>query len=263
MCGLSTRKTRTPWLDPEERRRRGAPSQSPCQSSRVEVDVEDVLVALGRVLGVLDRAVGPAVEPLRVLRQPRVVGRALDREVERDLEPELARARDQAVEVVERAELGVDRVWPPSVGADRPRAARIARRRRSACCSGPCVRSGRSGGSAAGRRRRSRARRARGSTSSTPSKPPHERGKSSYQAPKRASSRSTSSSSVPRSATVLAAVAGVRSRRAPPRRSSAGHAERAAAPSASSLRQVGLRRLDLAPQLVAPRREAVDPGRRR
>ena len=47
----------------------------------VEVDVVDVLVLLGRVLGVLQRAVGAAVEPLRVLGEPRVVGRALDGEV--------------------------------------------------------------------------------------------------------------------------------------------------------------------------------------
>ena len=53
---------------------------------RVPVDVVDVLVALRRVLGVLERAVGAAVEPLRVLAQPRVVGRALDREVERELD---------------------------------------------------------------------------------------------------------------------------------------------------------------------------------
>ena len=64
-------------------------------------------------------------------------------------------------------------------------------RRRARCC-GPCGWCGRSGGSAAGRRRRSRARPARGSCRSTPSSPPHERGNSSYQAPKRARTRSTS-----------------------------------------------------------------------
>ena len=39
----------------------------------LEVDVVDVLVALGRILGVLERPVGAAVEPLGVLLQPRVV----------------------------------------------------------------------------------------------------------------------------------------------------------------------------------------------
>ena len=39
-----------------------------------------------------------------------VVGRALEGEVEGDLQAELAAARDQAVEIVQRAELGVDRL---------------------------------------------------------------------------------------------------------------------------------------------------------
>ena len=53
----------------------------------VPVDVVDVLVALGRVLGVLEGAVGAVVEPLRVLGEPGMVGRALDREIERDVDP--------------------------------------------------------------------------------------------------------------------------------------------------------------------------------
>src|SRR2546427_3677100 len=47
---------------------------------------------------VLDRAVGTVEEPLRVLGDPRVVGRALDCEVERHLEAEAARALDEPVE---------------------------------------------------------------------------------------------------------------------------------------------------------------------
>ena len=43
--------------------------------------------------------------------------------------PELRRACDEAVEVVERAELGVDRVVAALLRADRPRAARVARLR--------------------------------------------------------------------------------------------------------------------------------------
>ena len=49
-----------------------APERAPVVG--VEVDVVDVLVLLGRVLGVLERAVGPPVEPVRMLLQPRVVG---------------------------------------------------------------------------------------------------------------------------------------------------------------------------------------------
>ena len=56
----------------------------------VEVQRVDVLVLLGRVLGVGDGAVGPGGEPLRVLFDPRVIGRGLQGQVERDLH---ARAR--------------------------------------------------------------------------------------------------------------------------------------------------------------------------
>ena len=51
----------------------------------VEVQRVDVLVLLRRVLRVRDRAVGPRGEPLRVRGHPRVVGRALQRDVERHL----------------------------------------------------------------------------------------------------------------------------------------------------------------------------------
>jgi hypothetical protein len=50
----------------------GVPELAPLVA--FEVEVVDVLVALGRVLGVLQRAVGAVVEPLGVLAQPRVVG---------------------------------------------------------------------------------------------------------------------------------------------------------------------------------------------
>src|SRR5581483_3277433 len=98
----------------------------PTPALAVPVDVDDVLIALRRVLGVLDRAVGPVLEPLRMLPQPRVVGRALDREVERDLESELLRTRNEPVEVVDRPELRCDGVVTALLCADRPRAPRIA-----------------------------------------------------------------------------------------------------------------------------------------
>ena len=91
----------------------------------VEVDVVDVLVLLGRVLGVLERAVGPAEEPLGVLGQPGMVRGALDGEVEGDLEAQLPGIGDERVEVVDRAEVGVDGGVAAGVGADRPGAAGI------------------------------------------------------------------------------------------------------------------------------------------
>ena len=86
----------------------------------------DVLVALGRVLGVLDRPVGAAVEPRRVLLQPGMVRGALDREVERDLEPRRSGGRDHRVEVLVAAEIRMERVVPADGGADRPGTAGIA-----------------------------------------------------------------------------------------------------------------------------------------
>ena len=131
VCGLSTRNTVTPRSTQCRTTSRSA-SQSARQSSRVEVDVVDVLVALGRVLGVLERAVRAAVEPVGVLAQPGVVGRALDREVERDRDAELGRAGGQAGELPLVSELGVQRGVPAGLAADRPRAAgiRAARGRR-------------------------------------------------------------------------------------------------------------------------------------
>ena len=131
-----------------------------------------------------------------MLLEPRVVGRAVDREVQGDVEAVLVRGRDERAEVLVGAELGVDRVVAPGLVADRVRAAGVARLGRRGCCCGPCGWCGRSGGSAACRGRRSRARRCSGPAPATPLKPPHERGKSSYQEPKRASVRSTSTSSV-------------------------------------------------------------------
>ena len=110
--------------DVEQRLPEAAPVLAP------EVDVVDVLVALRRVLCVLQRPVGAAVEPLGMLLQPRVVGRALDRKVERDLDPELLRVGDEGAELLLGAERRVDRVVPALLGADRPGAADVALRRR-------------------------------------------------------------------------------------------------------------------------------------
>ena len=92
---------------------------------RVPVEVVDVLVALGRVLGVLERAVGALLEPLRVLLEPRVVGRGVEREVERDVHAVLARGGAEGADVVDRAELGVDGVVAALLAADRVRRAGV------------------------------------------------------------------------------------------------------------------------------------------
>ena len=93
----------------------------------VEVQVDDVLVFLRRVLGELDGAVRPPVEPLRMLLDPRMVGRALDGEVERDLQPVRMSGLQQPLEILERAELRMDGGVAAFLGADGIGAARIVR----------------------------------------------------------------------------------------------------------------------------------------
>ena len=94
---------------------------------RPHVERVDVLVLLRGVLGVLDRAVGPVVEPLRVLLDPGVVRRALEGVVEGHLHPEAPRPGPEGVEVGEAAELGVERRVAALGRADGPGAARVAR----------------------------------------------------------------------------------------------------------------------------------------
>ena len=66
------------------------------------------------------------MEPLGVLAQPRMVGRALDREVERDVHSELVRGRGELSHILERSKLGMHRVVAARLGSDRPRRSRIA-----------------------------------------------------------------------------------------------------------------------------------------
>ncbi len=67
------------------------------------------------------------VEPVGVLLDPRVVGRALERQVERDLQSEAVRVLHEGVEVLHPAELRVDRVVAALGRADRPGGARVVR----------------------------------------------------------------------------------------------------------------------------------------
>src|ERR671910_3061867 len=75
-------------LDPEQDHTEPLPPQV-LPVLRVEVQVDDVLVLLRRVLCVLYGPVRPEVEPLRMLLDIRVIRRALDGEVKRDLHPVL------------------------------------------------------------------------------------------------------------------------------------------------------------------------------
>ena len=81
---------------------------------------------LGGFSAYFRRAVGPAVEPVGVIAKPGVVGRALDREVEGDLQVVLPRRHDQALELGQRAEVGVHGRVPSGLAPDRPRASGVA-----------------------------------------------------------------------------------------------------------------------------------------
>ena len=81
----------------------------------VEIQRIDILVFFRRVLGILDRAVGTLEKPLGMLVDIRVVGRAIDREVERDLQATLLDLADEPVEILERAEFRRDILVPSAV----------------------------------------------------------------------------------------------------------------------------------------------------
>ena len=82
-----------------------------------------------RILRIGDRAIGAGGEPFGVLGDPRVIGGALEGDVERHLHTEFLAARHEGVEIFESAEFGMDGVVPAFTGADGVRLTWIA----SAC----------------------------------------------------------------------------------------------------------------------------------
>src|SRR5260370_39518098 len=90
----------------------------------MEIDRIDVLVFLGGILCGLDAAGGSMMDPLRMLANPRMVGRALDREIERNFDSEPIGRRVEAIEIAERAERWIDRGVSAGLPPNRPRAAR-------------------------------------------------------------------------------------------------------------------------------------------
>src|SRR5688572_11220352 len=88
----------------------------------------DVLILLRWVFRELDRSVGPPLKPFGMRFDVRMIGRALESDVERDFESVCARRGDQPPEIVQRTEFGVYRLVSALRRADRPRAAGIAGR---------------------------------------------------------------------------------------------------------------------------------------
>src|SRR5581483_7923178 len=93
----------------------------------IEIDVDDVLVFLGRILRIGDRTVGTPGKPARMLLEPRMIRGALNGKVEGDLEPMHRRRLAQLVEILERAKLRMNRVMPALFRANRIRAAGLTR----------------------------------------------------------------------------------------------------------------------------------------
>src|SRR6266851_4268166 len=90
---------------------------------RLEIERIYILILLGRILGVFDRAVGPMTKPFGMLARPRMVGRALDCEVERDFQSQTPSGRHEMIEILETAERRLDRGMAASLAANRPGAA--------------------------------------------------------------------------------------------------------------------------------------------
>ena len=120
-------------VDPEDRHAVADPEledalQLGPEAARVfafKVEWINVLVLLRRVLGVLHRAVGPLLEPRRMLAHIGMVGRALECDVQRDRNAAAARLGHQRVEVGEGAKLRLQGLVPALLCADRPRAADV------------------------------------------------------------------------------------------------------------------------------------------
>ena len=286
MCGLSTRKTVTP-RSTQCRTTSQQRLPQPAPVLAVPVDVVDVLVLLGRVLGVLQRAVGAAVEPLGVLGEPRVVGRGTGSRSRGDLDAVLARVGTSASKSSSVPRSGWIASWPPVSspiahglpGSSGPATSVLLRPLRFVCADRVDRRQVEDVEAELGEPREL--------LGCTPRKPPQERGNSSYQAPKRPRSRSTSSSSgavellVPRDRSPRrgarraprarrraprARRRPARARRRPRLERGAGRRRWRARPPRAGARalgqlagEVGLAGLELARDLVAPGGERVDP----
>ena len=93
----------------------------------VKIQRIDILIFLWRIFRIANGAVRAAPEPVGVLFEPGVIGRTLNRDVERDLHVQRFRSLDQRVEIVERPELRMNGVMTAFNGTDRRWTSGIAR----------------------------------------------------------------------------------------------------------------------------------------
>src|SRR5690625_920252 len=91
-------------VEPEEHDvSQGVPERR--ESLAIEVDIDDILILLRRIFGILDGAIGPPVEPFWMLLYPGVIRRTLNGEIQRDLQPLLTRCRHQPGEILKATQL--------------------------------------------------------------------------------------------------------------------------------------------------------------
>src|SRR5216683_7290056 len=112
-------------IDPEDDDRQQL-CPKPAPGLAFEVERIDVLVLLGWVFRVLDRAVRAMAEPFRMLFGVGMVGRALERDVQCDRQAVLTGDSNEASEIVQGSKLRMHRLVAALLGSDRPRASRLA-----------------------------------------------------------------------------------------------------------------------------------------
>ena len=100
------------------------------QRIAIEVEVDDILIFLRRILCVFDGAVRPPVEPFGMVLDPRMVGRGVKGDVEGDFQAVPLGGVHHPPEVVHRSQFGMDRLVAPVLRADRVGAADIVLARR-------------------------------------------------------------------------------------------------------------------------------------
>src|SRR6266852_7936288 len=90
-----------------------------------EVERIDILVLLGRVFRVLDRAVRTMAEPFWMLFGIGMIGRTLECDVQCDRQAVLTGDSNEVSEIVQGPELRMHRLVAALLGSDRPRASRL------------------------------------------------------------------------------------------------------------------------------------------
>src|SRR6266702_1983311 len=93
----------------------------------IKIDVDDILVLLRRILRVTHRAIGAPLKPSGMILQPRLVGRALDRKIKRNLHTVSGTGVAQQPEIINCAKCGMDCIVTAFGAANRQWAADVIR----------------------------------------------------------------------------------------------------------------------------------------